>query len=276
MDRVRVLTLNIWNRQGPWEDRLPMIRRGIAALQPDLIGLQEIIFSEGRSQADDIREGLPVAYEAAFGQAHDLGGGVAFGNAILSRWPIGRHRPFELPSGFSDENRCLFFAEIISPFGPIPFFVTHLNWKFHEGCVREAQVMAIAEHLKKEAPLSGLPPILVGDMNAQPEASEIRFLKGLQSLQGKSFFLADAYEQTGDGPGFTFDATKNPYAAITQEYPRRIDYVMVRGPDRQGRGKPLASKVVLNEVENGTAPSDHFGVYAELSISPLVPGAARS
>ena len=151
-----------------------------------------------------------------------------------------------------------------------------LNWKFHEGCVREAQVMAIAEHLKKEAPLDGLPPILVGDLNAQPEASEIRFLKGLQSLQGKSFFLADAYEQVGEGPGFTFDATKNPYAAVTQEYPRRIDYVLVRGPDRQGRGKPLSSKVVLTEVENGTAPSDHFGVYAELSISPLVPGGARS
>lgn len=271
MDRIRVLTLNIWNRQGPWEERLPLIQKGIAALEPDIIGLQEVIFNEGRSQADDIADALPGKYERAFGVAHDVGGGVHFGNAVLSRWPIARSAPYPLPTGFSDETRCVFFAEIASPFGSIPFFVTHLNWKFHESHVREAQVMSIAEQVRKESPLEGLPPILVGDFNAQPEASEIRFLKGLQSLQGKSFFLADAYEQTGAGPGYTFDATANPFAALTHEYPRRLDYIFVRGPDRQVRGKPLLSKVVLNEVENGVAPSDHWGVYAELSISPLVP-----
>ena len=186
MDRIRVLTLNIWNRQGPWDERLPMIQRGIAALDPDIIGLQEVICSEGRSQADDIAAGLPSKYEAAFGVAHDVGGGVHFGNAVLSRWPITRSAPVPLPTGFSDESRCVFFAEVGTPFGPVPFFVTHLNWKFHEGNVREAQVMAIAEQVRKEAPLEGLPPILVGDFNAQPESSEIRFLKGLQSLQGKA------------------------------------------------------------------------------------------
>ena len=48
---------------------------------------------------------------------------------------------------------------------------------------------------------------------------------------------------------------------------------MVRGPDRHVRGKPLASRVALDQVKNGVAASDHWGVYAELSISPLVPEA---
>ena len=26
MERLRVVTLNIWNRQGPWRERLPLIR----------------------------------------------------------------------------------------------------------------------------------------------------------------------------------------------------------------------------------------------------------
>ena len=40
---LRVLTLNIWNRQGPWEQRLAVIRRGLAELEPDVVGLQEVL-----------------------------------------------------------------------------------------------------------------------------------------------------------------------------------------------------------------------------------------
>ena len=43
MQTVAALTLNIWNRQGPWAERLHRIRAGFAALQPDLIGLQEVL-----------------------------------------------------------------------------------------------------------------------------------------------------------------------------------------------------------------------------------------
>src|ERR1041384_7477313 len=37
----RVATFNIWNRQGPWDRRLPLIREGLAALDAAIIGLQE-------------------------------------------------------------------------------------------------------------------------------------------------------------------------------------------------------------------------------------------
>jgi endonuclease/exonuclease/phosphatase family metal-dependent hydrolase len=264
MERLRVLTLNIWNRQGPWESRLALIRSGIRDLAPELIGLQEVIAHDGASQADEIAADL--GYVTAFGEAHDYGAGVLFGNAVLSRWPIERTEVLPLPTLQSEERRSLLFAEIASPHGKVPFFVTHLNWKFHEGVVREAQVSAIAEHIKGKTPLDGLPPILVGDLNAQPEASEIRFLKGLQSLNGKSFYMADCFEHAGVGPGFTFDATRNPFAAATHEYPRRIDYIFVRGPDKRVRGKPLAASVVFEDAEGGVAASDHYGVIAEISI----------
>jgi endonuclease/exonuclease/phosphatase family metal-dependent hydrolase len=264
MNRLRVLTLNIWNRQGPWEQRLALIRAGIRRLDPDVIGLQEVLSFESTTQAEAIREGL--GYHAVFGAAHDLGGGLLFGNAALSRWPIRRHEVFPLPTSGDQEKRALLFAEIDSPHGALPFFVTHLNWKFHHGVVREAQVQAIAEQVKAKAPIEGLPPVLVGDFNAQPDATEIRFLKGLHSLGGKSVFFADCFGQVGVGEGFTFDATRNPYAATTHEYPRRIDYVFVRGPDKRVRGKPLSAKVVFEEVEGGVCATDHYGVYAEISI----------
>src|SRR5262249_4362109 len=156
-------------------------------LEPDVIGLQEVILAGERSQADYIGEGF--GYHAAFGAANDLGGGVYFGNAALSKSPITAPRVYALPACDNDENRAMPLCKIDSPYGKIPFFGTHLNWKFHEGYVREAQVQTIAEHIKKDAPISGLPPILVGDLNAQPEATEIRFLKGLHALGGKSFFM---------------------------------------------------------------------------------------
>jgi endonuclease/exonuclease/phosphatase family metal-dependent hydrolase len=191
---------------------------------------------------------------------------VQFGNAALSRWPIASSRAIPLPTGATDERRSLVLAEIGSPHGVIPFFVTHLNWKFHHGVVRERQVVAIADHVKALAPTTGLPPVLVGDFNAEPEAAEIRFLKGLQSLEGKSTFFADCFALAGEGPGITYDSTRNPFAAPTHEYPRRIDYVFVRGPDKQARGKPLSARVVMEEVHGGIAATDHYGVFAEVSI----------
>jgi endonuclease/exonuclease/phosphatase family metal-dependent hydrolase len=266
MERLRVLTFNIWNRQGPWEKRLQLIRDGIRKLAPDVIGLQEVILDGDRTQADDIREGL--GYQAAFGMAHDLGEGVHFGNAVLSRWPIERRAVYPLPTADHDERRALLLAEIATPYGKLPFFVTHLNWKFHHGVVRESQVEAIADILMRVEPMGrDLPAILVGDFNAVPESAEIRFLRGLQSLNGKSIHFSDCYEHTGAPPGHTFDSEKNPFAAHTHEFPRRIDYIFVRGPELgTGRGKPVFSEVVMKEVVDGVAPSDHYGVLAEIKI----------
>ena len=64
-----------------------------------------------------------------------------------------------------------------------------------------------------------------------------------------------------------FDTVGNPYAATTFELPRRIDYVFVRGPELgTGRGKPLSCEVVMDELVDGIAPSDHYGVLAEISL----------
>lgn len=266
MADLRVLTVNIWNRQGPWDERLPLLRRGVADLAPDVVGLQEVIEYEGHTQAQAIGADHPVAYHHAFGVANEWGGGVRFGNAVLSRFPILQTEVRPLPKGGSRESRSILFAALETPDGPLPFFVTHLNWKFHEGVVREAQVLEVAAFVKEKAPIDGLPPILVGDFNAEPEAAEIRFLKGLQSLGGRSVYFADAFGLVGEGRGITFDAARNPHAAVTREPPRRIDYVFVRGPDQKGRGIPRAARVVYEDVVAGVAASDHYGVLATVDL----------
>src|SRR5262249_14122245 len=139
--------------------------------------------------------------------------GDAFGNAVASRWPIRDVTVQPLPGEESGEYRCLVGSRIETPAGMLPFFTTHLNWKFDHAAVRERQVVAAADAIRRAVAHDDLPPVLVGDLNAEPDATEIRFLCGLTSLGGRSVYFQDAWRLAGDGgPGFTWD-NGNPFAA---------------------------------------------------------------
>jgi endonuclease/exonuclease/phosphatase family metal-dependent hydrolase len=262
MTDLRILTLNIWNRLGPWDERLVAIRTTLARENPDVIGLQEVITTP---HGDALHQGKAIAeghgYEVAFGASH--GEGFSFGNAILSRWPIRRSAVFALPDGEGTEPRSLLFGELESPVGLLPVFVTHLAWRFHEGAVRQAQVLAVADKIAELAPASGLPALLMGDFNAEPESDEIRYLKGLTRLgRERCTYFADAFGMAGDGsPGVTFSKA-NPFAEPLREPDRRIDYIFVQRRHDDVRGEPTSARVCFHEPVNGVFPTDHFGVLA--------------
>jgi len=262
---MRVGTFNIWNRCGPWEDRLVAIRRHIGVLDLDVLGMQEVLRPAeaglGPDQAAEVAAGF--GYHVAFGTTREQP--ISMGNAVLSRWPIVRTQVWPLPDGGTDERRNLLFAELDAPFGRVPFFVTHLNWRLHEGHVREQQVRFVADRVM-EVPFDGFPPILVGDFNAEPESDEIRFLRGHCSLGApRRVYLADCFAVAGEGSGTTFSPRTNPFAGETYEPERRIDYVFVRGPDSRVRGRPMSARVAFDTVVDGVFPSDHFGVIAEIT-----------
>lgn len=261
MRTFRAATLNIWNRFGPWEQRLPAIREGLRHLAPDVIGMQEVLRYGDFDQAALVSEGL--GYHVAWGVASE-NHGFPVGNAILSKWPVLRSEVIALPNGGSDESRSLVFAELDSPYGRVPFFVTHLNWKLHHGHVRCLQVRAIASAVAERAPIDGFPPIVTGDFNAQPDSDEIRFMTGLTGLGGNCVYFADSFGVAGEGPAATF-SKRNPFAEPLREPERRIDYVFVRGPDDVQRGEPRDCRVCFDEPFEGTFPSDHFGVITTIT-----------
>ena len=267
MNTLRVATLNIWNRFGPWDRRLEAIRAGVGAIAPDLMGLQEVVRldpgdGDGLDQSAAIADGF--GYHVAYGRAHDE---KWWGNAALSRWPITRSHCFELPRVGTDERRTLLYADVSSPFGSIPFFVTHLNWKFEDGHVRQAQVREIVARVEALASPEALPAIVVGDFNAVPSSDEIRFLRGLTSLDGSTrVYYQDAFAVAGDGSAGITYARRNEFAAPLREPDRRIDYIFVRGRDARFRCEPLDARVCFDEPHEGTFPSDHFGVLATLRM----------
>ena len=281
MNVLRVATINVWNKSGPWPSRLTLIRRELERLAPEIVGLQEVLrfrpdaaveppLTAQNDQLTEIADGL--GYRLAYGVASDYGNGLKFGNGLLSRHPIAFEQTFPLPGGESGETRSLLYALCETPHGSLPVFVTHLNWKLHQGSIRQRQVEFIAQRVAELAPIGGpqLPPVLMGDFNAAPDADEIRFLTGLCALSEKTVYFADAWTYAGSGPGYTYDRA-NHYAAKACEPPRRIDYIFVRGPDRQFRGEPLRAELAFNAVELGGAepvwPSDHFGLVADLAVS---------
>ena len=264
-NEIRVATLNIWNRMGDWPARLAAIRAHVEREQPDLLALQEVVRvkdGDGLDQSLAIAEGL--GYHAAWGRT-PLDEGHPMGNAVLSRWPITRREVFALPRVGTDELRSILFVETTSPFGTLPVFTTHLNWKLHHGHVRERQIRELTDRVAQLAPVTGFPPLLLGDFNAVPESDEIRFLSGHTSLGGESVYFADAFALAGDGSNGTTFSRKNPHAAPLREPERRIDYIFVRGPDERGRGEPLEARVCFDTPVNGAFASDHFGVIARIS-----------
>src|SRR3954447_22805587 len=195
MDRLRVLTLNIWNKQGDWPKRLPLLREELRALDAHVVGLQEVLHLDGDAtvggnQARELADGL--GYYVAYAPAWHIGGGLQFGNAILSRWPISQSNAFQLPGEPGQETRGLLHCDLAAPFGTVPVFNTHLDWQFHRGYIREQQVRAIVDHVHRLAPVDDrYPAILLGDFNAEPQADEIRYLGGYTSRLGRSVYFAD-------------------------------------------------------------------------------------
>ena len=269
---LKVLTLNLWNRSGPYDRRQPRIREWIDRLGPDVIGFQEVLRGEELDQAAAILDGLD--YEIVFGRATSWGEPpLEFGNAVASRWPVSDSEVLQLPHSDKDETRCAVTVTIDAPFGELSFTCTHLNWKLHDGATRERQVVPLADLVLRRRPKGGFPPIVVGDFNADPDSAEIRFMRGFQTLEGRSVMFYDAWSRAGDdGAGYTW-SNRNDFAAISLEPDRRIDYIFtgypIRMSDDHGLGKVEVCRVVCDDEKDGIWPSDHFGLYAELRTEPL-------
>jgi endonuclease/exonuclease/phosphatase family metal-dependent hydrolase len=270
LSTLKVLTLNIWNNQGPWPARLELIREGVRVLGPHLVGLQEVLHLDSdppaADQAQTIADGL--GYFTAFASAWHIGGGLQFGNALLSRFPILHAQNFPLPTDPDEETRAMLYCLVDAPCGQVPVFVTHLSWKLHQSDVRQQQVALIVQRVRELAPIDGFPPILMGDFNAEPDSDEIRYLRGYHARFGRSVYFADAFAVAGDGsPGYTY-ARNNHYALRAREPNRRLDYIFSRGPDRLLRGEPLEARVVLDQSTEGVFATDHYGVMAEIQAEP--------
>jgi endonuclease/exonuclease/phosphatase family metal-dependent hydrolase len=260
---MRVLSWNLWWRYGPWERRREAIAATLTEIEPDLCGLQEVWGAAGENLAADLAGRLGMhCYWAAASKERD---GLTLGNAILSRWPIAAHAQAGLPAGGpEEEGRLAVHARIEAPGGALPMFTTHLTYGLGRSQVRVAQVRALAGFVAAQAADCAYPPVVTGDLNAEPGSDELRLLGGLLTAPAApGLVLIDAWRYADPGdPGFTWDR-RNGYQANSIVPDSRIDYVLV-GPHRQRRGRVLSARLAGAAPVDGVWPSDHFAVVAEL------------
>jgi endonuclease/exonuclease/phosphatase family metal-dependent hydrolase len=267
---VRVLTWNLWWRFGPWRQRRDAIAAVLDEAQPDLCGLQEVWASPGDQLAAVLADRLgmhwawtpspaPERWQQRIGDPT-----MQIGNAILSRWPITEQASQRLPATSADNGRTVLFARVQTPTGPVPFFTTQLTSSIGQSQLRCRQVGALCRFVAAHTD-PGFPPVLTGDLNAEPDADEIRLLGGHKTAPVvPGLVLVDAWRYADHmAPGWTWDR-RNPHVAATGEPSARIDYVLVGLPTASGAGQVRSVQLIGDRPVDGVWPSDHAGVLAEL------------
>ena len=80
---VRVLTLNLWGRNGAWGERRRVLADGLRELAPDVVAFQEAVAKDGYDQVADL---LGAGYHVVHhGGRPEAGTGLS----IASRWDFG-------------------------------------------------------------------------------------------------------------------------------------------------------------------------------------------
>lgn len=262
-ETLRVMTWNLWARNGPWRQRAGGIEAVIAEADPDLCCLQEVWRDEhGNDQATGLAERLGYEVTTSF-DARDR---PHMANAILSRWPLRDVEVLALPGVPGERSyRSVIGAVAEAPNGPVPIYVTHLHWPYDGSEVRVRQVRFVHSFVKRRrrSDDDAFPPVLAGDLNATPESAEVRQLTGREPGLRPGLVFHDAWPQVGDGPGYTWSG-HNPHLAEASWPNRRVDYVLVAWPRAKPVGNPQAARLAGTEPVDGVVPSDHYAVVADL------------
>jgi endonuclease/exonuclease/phosphatase family metal-dependent hydrolase len=250
MQKFKVLTLNTWQKCGPWEERWKAIVRELERHQPDVAAFQELFDIEWR---DRVARWAGYPFVAAPAPSHS-------GLVLLSRLPLAASALYTLTarSPLESYGRYLLWGELAWRGLKIDVFNTHLSWMPQDNTTRLAQMREISAYL--EAKREPRPVLLLGDLNASPQSREIRCFIESAGLVDTFAALHPCEE------GFTWTHENHFTTCQQPNLPaRRIDYILARGEELVSG---LSScRVVFNTADGtGIFPSDHFGVMAEFAM----------
>lgn len=244
-----VATLNLRNLADRWPERLPLLLQDMAALQPDLLGLQECVFSVGQDRL--IAAAGAASYEIRQGSA----GRPEYGNSLLTRAGLTAGAAERIDLGM---KRSALLVPV-SPAGwpAITLVVTHLHHLPADEAARADQVAILVTRL------AGLPHdrglIVVGDFNAEPD-------EPAYAAMVAAGFRSAHEEANGAEPPVTWPSGIQAEGMDTDGDPGCLDYIWLRGPLRA-----VACRLAFDRPAVGDPslyPSDHFGLVARVESVP--------
>jgi endonuclease/exonuclease/phosphatase family metal-dependent hydrolase len=236
--RLRVLSYNIHHGEGV-DHKLDLARLAdvIKSVKPDLVALQEVDqVTERTNKVDQAAElarltGLNVVFG---GNIRHQGGN--YGNAVLSRLPIVRHKNHRLPRFDDGEQRGVLQVEVKLPDGqgPLLFLATHLD---HRPGDRErvASAKAINDLVATNASRVA---VLAGDLNDIPDSKTLREFAVMWNPVNDQML---------------------PTIPVSQPT-KQIDFVLFRPAERW--------KTIEVRVLDEAVASDHRAIFAILELLP--------
>jgi endonuclease/exonuclease/phosphatase family metal-dependent hydrolase len=210
------------------------IAKVILSVKPDLVALQEMDQKTKRTQkVDQVAELARLTkMKSIFGANIDFQGGH-YGNAILSRFPITRHKNHHLPNVDMGEQRGVLESVIkVSKEESVFFMATHLDHR-RPDAERRASAKFINQMMGDR---DKMPAILAGDFNDVPGSPTLREV-------GKLWMRTN--------PEIT------PTIPVAKPV-RQIDYILVRPKERW--------KVIETKVLDEAVASDHRAIFAVIEL----------
>ena len=243
MDRLTIGTLNLRNIADRWDERLPLLLADMAALQPDLLGLQECVFA---FQQDRI---LGAAGAAHYEAHRAWAGRPEYGNALLVKQSLAGSGAERLELG---RNRSALRVDVGLPSGgTLAMTVTHLHHLTADEAIRDEQAEALLAWL--EAGPRPIAEVVVGDFNAGPD-------EPTYARMTAAGFRSAHLEANGAEPAVTWPSGIQAPGVDTEGPAECLDYIWLRGAAtaeacRLAFDRPAAGDPTLY-------PSDHLGLVA--------------
>jgi endonuclease/exonuclease/phosphatase family metal-dependent hydrolase len=248
MTRLTVASLNIRNLADRWWERAPLIFADMAALQPDLIGLQECVYP---LQQDRL---IGAAGERRYTSYRGWAGRPEYGNAILAGEDLPANSPERLELG-TNRSALRIAVDGAGTARRLTFAVTHLHHTVPDEGIRAAQAAALVEWLADRPDPE--PLLVVGDFNAEP----VEPAYGVMTDAG---FRSAHLVANGAEPAVTWPSGIQAPGMDTDGEPGCLDYIWVRGAiEVEACGlafdRPAADDPTLY-------PSDHLGLLATITV----------
>ena len=155
---LHVATLNIRNLNDRWAERQTLIYADMAALQPDVLGLQEVVYP---LQQDRL---IGASGEGRYREIRAWAGRPEYGNSLLVREPLAPEDAERIDLGL--KRSALRVRLRLKESNDVLFAVTHLHHVVADADERDRQAVQLLEWLAA-APLTTA-TVVVGDFNANP------------------------------------------------------------------------------------------------------------
>jgi endonuclease/exonuclease/phosphatase family metal-dependent hydrolase len=249
MTVITVATLNLFGKMGRWDERAPLVVEQLVALEPDVIGLQEVVITDQGAtlcRLTNDRLGGSLPYRIYHMARPGTSAGVE-ALAVMCRLPVEAHEGLDYLLHDCVAQRLRLRLDERTT---LDFYHTHLYFPVpaaEERLTQAKRLLAWADTWT-----GATATVIVGDFNAYPDEPTTALMKSR---------FASAYEEAhGREPEKTWPTPVNTWDPSP---PGCVDYVFVAG------ARVLDTALAFDVPHPSDAslfPSDHLGVMARLDV----------